>query len=42
MKYLLVIIAAMTLLNSADAKTSRSADCCGGGGCCKGGACCKK
>jgi len=41
MRYLLVIIAAMALLGSADAKTSRSSDCCPGA-CCKAGACCKK
>ena len=40
MKYLLVIIAAMAFLSSANA-TSRSADCCGGK-CCKSGTpCCK-
>jgi len=41
MKYLLVIIVAMALLGSADAKTSRLSDCCPGA-CCKAGACCKK
>jgi hypothetical protein len=33
MKYLMMILAAMTLIGTASA-TSRSADCCGGGGCC--------
>ena len=34
MKYLLMIVAAMALVGTANA-TSRSADCCGGGdGCC--------
>jgi hypothetical protein len=33
MKYLFVIVAAMTLIGTASA-TSRLADCCGGGVCC--------
>ena len=33
MKYLMMILAAMTLIGTASA-ISRSADCCGGGGCC--------
>jgi hypothetical protein len=33
MKYLLMIVAAIALVGTANA-TSRSADCCGGGACC--------
>ena len=33
MKYLLMIVAALALVGTANA-TSRSADCCGGNGCC--------
>jgi hypothetical protein len=33
MKYLLMIVAAIALIGTANA-TSRSADCCGGGACC--------
>jgi hypothetical protein len=33
MKYLLIIVAALALVGTANA-TSRSADCCGGNGCC--------
>ncbi len=33
MKYLLTILAALALVGTASA-TSRSADCCPGGGCC--------
>jgi hypothetical protein len=33
MKYLLMIVAALALVGTANA-TSRSADCCPGGGCC--------
>jgi hypothetical protein len=43
MKYLLMIVAALALVGTANA-TSRSADCCGGGGgCCliKLGCCAK-
>ena len=33
MKYLLMIVAALAFVGTANA-TSRSADCCGGGACC--------
>ncbi len=39
MKYLLMILAAMAFIGTANA-TSRSADCCAGGACCMV-ACCK-
>src|ERR1017187_4801131 len=42
MKYLLIVSALAALLGTAQA-TSRSADCCNGGGCCHpGSACCAK
>ena len=42
MKYLMMILAAMTLIGTASA-ISRSADCCGGGACCLiKSACCAK
>ena len=42
MKYLLILVATLALVGTANAK-SRSASCCNGGACCKAHAhCCAK